>query len=105
MLTLLAFLKHAPADSPFHNERSRKLIFEYMNKQKEVMDQHEIDVVVSGTAIGLDQIVLWVKAPNYEAFQAFLMEPGSDERAEFNTMDVKVLVTLEEAKQWVMQAQ
>jgi hypothetical protein len=103
MLTLLVLLKHAPADSPFHNERSRKLIFEYMSKQKELMDEHEIEVVVSGTAVGTDEIVLWVRAPNYEAFQAFLMEPAVMNVLSFNTMEVKVLVTLEEVKQWMTQ--
>lgn len=68
------------------------------------MDEHEIDVVVSGTAIGLDQIVLWVRAPNYEAFQAYLMEPEVMNVLSFNTMEVKALVTLEEVKQWMMQA-
>jgi hypothetical protein len=105
MLSFLTFLKHAPADGPFHNERSRKLMAEYMSKQKELMDEHEIDQVWGGTAIGADLVVLVLRAPNYEEFQAFLMEPVVMNVLSFNTMEVKVLVTLEEAKQWMMLAQ
>ena len=54
-----------------------------MSKQKELKDEHEIDVVVSGTAVGTNQIVLWVRAPNYEAFSSVPNGTGSDERAEF----------------------
>ncbi|MGA3200021.1 MAG: hypothetical protein ABSD89_11535 [Halobacteriota archaeon] len=104
MATFLLFWRHAAADSPAHNEKSRKSMAEYMSKAAELNAKHGVKWVGSWVVLSEHLAVDVGEAPSFEAMQALLMEPEIMSLMNWTTMELKAAMTLEET--WkMMQAQ
>ncbi len=100
MVTFLLVSWHTPADCPTHNETSRKSMAEYMSKAAELLTKHGVKMVGSWHVYGEHWTVMAFDAPSFEAMQALLMEPEMMSITNWQTMELKAAMTLEET--WKM---
>jgi hypothetical protein len=100
MATFLLVWRHAAADCPAHNEKSRKSMAEYMSKAAELDAKHGVKWVGSWVVHSEHLVVDVGEAPSFEAMQAELMEPEIMSLMNWSTMELKAAMTLEEA--WKM---
>jgi uncharacterized protein with GYD domain len=100
MVTFLGVYWHTAADCPTHNEKSRKSMAEAMSKAAELLAKHGVKMVGSWTVHSEHWTVQVYEAPSFEAMQAFLMEPEIMSLTNWQTMELKAAMTLEET--WKM---
>jgi len=100
MVTFLVISRHSPADCPGHNEKSRKSMVEFMSKAPELLTKHGVKMVGSWSVHSEHWTVQVFEAPSFEAMQAFSMEPENMSIVNWQTMELKAAMTLEET--WKM---
>jgi hypothetical protein len=89
----------------FYNEKSAKVYAEFMSKQKELEAKHGVKTV-GGWNVPTEHLsVLAFEAPNFEAMQAFSMEPAVIGLTSVDTIEIKQAMTLEEAAQMMQMMQ
>jgi hypothetical protein len=103
MPTFLVISKHNPDVCAMYNETSVKTLVDYMSKAGELEAKHGVKTV-GGWNVPPEHLVVQVfEAPSFEAFQAFSMEPEVMNLAKWQTMEVKVAMTLDEVWQMMQQ--
>ena len=97
MPTFMLVLRHSPENCDWFNEKSRKATLELMSKVDELLKKHEIKMLGAWTSDPSGHESFWViEAPNVEAFQKFGMEPEALATFASHTMEVKLVMSLEE---------
>jgi len=89
--------KHAPESCPMHNEKTKKVLADFMAKMGQLAKKHGIKLVGSWTSMPEHLIVNVFDAPNMETLMKFLMEPEAMNWSAFNTTETRPVWTTEEA--------
>ncbi|MFH1327327.1 MAG: DUF3303 family protein [Candidatus Bathyarchaeota archaeon] len=97
MPTFLVIQRHSPENCPRHNEKTRKIRLEFMDKAEAIMKKHGVKMV-GGWVVHAEHLTVAVfEAPSLEAFQKCAMEPEHEKMSAYNTMEVKLAMSIEEA--------
>jgi hypothetical protein len=97
MPTFMVILRHSPENCDWFNEKSRKATVEFIGKVDELMKKHEIKMLGAWTTDPAGHQSFWVvEAPSLDAFQKFGMEPQVLATSAYRTMDIKLVMSLEE---------
>jgi hypothetical protein len=105
MPTFMVILRHSPEDCDWFNEKSRKATSELMGKVDELMKKHKIKMLGAWTTDPAGHESFWVvEAPSLEAFQKFGMEPEVLASSAYRTMDIKLVMSMEEEMKLRQQA-
>jgi hypothetical protein len=103
MLTFLGIARHTPEMCSLHNEASQKTMIAWLSKSEELTKKHGIKIV-GGWNVHSEHLTIQVlEAPTFEATQAYSMEPENMAMLNWNTLEIKVAMTLEETAQMMMQ--
>jgi len=103
MPTFLVISKHSPENCPMFNEKARKVQMELMNKSDELMKKHGVKNLGSW-AVPTEHLSFEVyEAPSLDAFGKLGMEPEILALSEFETYEIKLATSFEEAAQMLKQ--
>jgi uncharacterized protein with GYD domain len=102
MLTFLVMSRHAPEVCALHNETSRKTMIDWMGKARERAAKHGVKMVSGWNVLSEHLTVQVLEAPFFDAKQAFSMEPKNMAISTWNTIEVKVAITLEDTMKMMM---
>jgi hypothetical protein len=105
MPTFMVILRHSPENCDWFNEKSRKATLELMGKVDKLLRKHEIKMLGAWTTDPAGHESFWVvEAPSLEAFQKFGMEPEVLASSAYRTMDIKLVMSMEEEMKLRQQA-
>ena len=97
MPTFLMISRHSPENCPAFNEKARTATMNLMAKLPELLEKHGVKLVGSWVA-GWEHINYMVaEAPSIEAFRNFGYEPEVFATGAFDTMEIKIVMTMEES--------
>lgn len=97
MPTFLMISRHAPADCPIFNEKTRKVYVDWFSKMDEMSKKYKIKMLWGGAAISEHLSVFIFEAPSLEAFQKASMAPEALALGKYETAEVKLATGMEEA--------
>jgi len=97
MPLILHILQHSPEDCPLNNEKVKKLSVVFMSKMGQHTKKHGIKVVGAWHSAADHTVVMVWDVPSIEAWQKFNMEPEVLDLMAYNTSEIKLVTTLEEA--------
>ena len=97
MPIIYVFSRHLPENCPMFNEKARKAMVDYMNAGERIGKKHGIKVIFSG-GVHTEHLSLEVfDAPSVDAFRKSLSEPEIIALSQFETYEVKLGESAEEA--------
>jgi uncharacterized protein with GYD domain len=105
MVTFLTISRHTPADCAAHNEAAAKAFGEWMSTHEALEAKHGIKMVGTWVVHGEHLTVQVFEAPNSEAMIAYSVEPVMVKMMNFNTVEAKIAMTIEETWQLVQMMQ
>ncbi len=97
MPTFLMISRHSPENCPAFNEKARTASMNLTSKMPELLKKHGVKFVGSWVAGWEHTNYMVVEAPSIEAFQNFGYEPEVFATGAFETMEIKIVMTMEEA--------
>ena len=104
MPTFLLISRHSPENCPMFSEKARKVSMQLVNKQEELMKKHGIKLV-GFWQVPTEHLMFQVyEVPSLEAFQKFGREPEIQAWYAYNTVEMKSVISIEEATQRLLQA-
>ena len=104
MPTFLMISRHSPENCDMYNEKARKVTLELMGKIEGLLKKHGVKMV-GGWIVPTEHLMFGVfEAPSLEAFQNFGMEPEIAAMNAYNTAEIKIAMSLEEAMAMLQQA-
>jgi len=104
MPTFLLISRHSPENCPMFNEKARKVSMQLVNKQEELMKKHGIKLV-GFWQVPTEHLMFQVyEVPSLEAFQKLGREPEVQAWYAYNTVEIKIAISAEEAAQMLQQA-
>jgi hypothetical protein len=104
MPIFLVISRHSPEHCPILNEKTRKVYVEYMKKVDGLAKKHGIKNL-GGCAVYNEHLsVMMFDAPSLEAWEKLGMEPEILALSAYETYEVKVAISNEEAMKMLMQA-
>jgi uncharacterized protein with GYD domain len=96
-MLFLQIAKHTAESCPMHNEKTKKLATDLMNKTGQFTKKYGVKVVGSWVSYPEHLMVAVYDAPSMEAMLKFSMEPEVMAWMGYNTTDMRPVMTLEEA--------
>lgn len=97
MATFIMISRHSPENCPAFNAKAKKAMMEYMGKEKELMKKYGVKEL-GGWFVPTEHLTFGVfEAPSLDAFMKFGMEPAVMALSEFETYEIKVAMSMEEA--------
>jgi hypothetical protein len=105
MVTFLVMQRHAAEVCAFHNEKSAKIMMDWLKKAGEFEAKHGVKIVAAANVIEEHLSVLVFEAPTFEAFQAYSKEPENLAMSAWATIEIKAAMTNEEVTKMMMQMQ
>ena len=104
MPTFLLISRHSPENCPMFNEKAREVVLEQVTKMEELLKKHGVKMV-GLWQVPTEHLVFEVhEAPSLEAIQKLGMEPEIARLGAYNTYEMKVATSFEEAIEMVKQA-
>ena len=97
MPTFLMISRHSPESCPMLNEKTRKVYMEYLSKLDGLFKKHGIKNLWGGAVISEHLTVAICEAPSLEAFNKLCMEPEILAISAYETCEVKLAMSMEEA--------
>lgn len=101
MPTFLIMSRHSPESCPMFNEKSRKAYFEYAGKLPEFMQRHGVKLIGSWTAPTEHLNLMIFEAISSDVLTKVLMEPEVMALSEFETYEIKRVLGMEEATEFL----
>ena len=99
MPTFIIISRHSPENCPMFHEKAKKLWVEYIGESEELFKKHGLRRL-GGWVVPSEHLSIGVfEAPNLEAFQGFMMDPVCLPFSAYETMEVKLAFSMEEAGQ------
>jgi len=95
--TFLIISRHSPENCPAYNERAGKVSMNYEDKLHGLLKRHGIRLVGSWTASWEHTSWMVIEAPSIEAYQNFSYEPEVIASGEFETKEIKLVMSIEES--------
>lgn len=104
MPTFLMIFRHSPENCPMFNEKTRKVLIEVTGKYEELLKKHGIKEAGSWS-VPTEHLGFTVyEASSVEALQNFGMEPEILAMSAYETVEIKIAITAEEAAKMLQQA-
>ena len=97
MPTFLMISRHSPENCPAFNEKARTVSMNFVAKLPELLEKHGVKLVGRWVAGSEHTSWLVVEAPSIEVFQNFGYEPEVIATGAFETNEIKIVMTTEEA--------
>ena len=99
MQKVLLFSRHLPENCPLFNEKSKKAQKVWFDKIEGLLEKHGARMI-GAWGVPTEHLTVGVlEVPSLEAVQKILMEPEIRARMEFETAELKLAISFEEAKQ------
>ena len=95
-MLFLQISRHTAESCPMHNEKTKKLMTDFMAKMGPLTKKHGIKLVGSWTSMPEHLIVNVFDVPNGEALLKFGMEPEAMNWFAYNTTETRPVKTTEE---------
>jgi len=91
--------RHSPENCPAFNEKARRARQEFMGKYEGLLKKHGVKRL--GTWIVTNEHASYgvFEAPSLEAFKKFREEPEAWALGAYNTSEIKLVISMEEAMQ------
>ena len=104
MPTFLLISRHSPENCPMFNEKARKVTLQLVNKMEGLLKKHGVKMV-GLWQVPTEHLIFEVhEAPSLEAFQKLGREPEIQAWYAYNTVEMKLAISSEEAAQMLLQA-
>jgi len=104
MPIFILIARHSPENCPMFNEKARKAVMKLMEKSDELMKKHGVKSLGSW-AVYTEHLSFEVyEAPSLDAFGKLGMEPEILALSEFETYEIKLASSMEEAAKMLRQA-
>ena len=100
-MLFLQIAKHTAESCPMHNEKTKKLATDLMNKMGPLTKKYGVKVVGSWVSYPEHFMVAVYDAPSMEAMLKFSMEPEAMAWMGYNTTETKPVMTLEETTKFL----
>ncbi len=96
MPTFLVISKHSPESCWMFNEEARKVHLDIVEKLEGLLKKYEIKMLGCWFALSEHTLYEVYDAPSLEAFEKMAQEPEIAKWSAYNTMEIKLVSTLEE---------
>ena len=104
MPTFLLISRHSPENCPMFNEKARKVTLQLVNKMEGLLKKHGVKMV-GLWQVPMEHLIFEVyEAPSLEAFQKLGNEPEIQAWSAYNTVEMKLAISTEEAMKMLQQA-
>jgi hypothetical protein len=104
MAMFLLISRHKPEHCPIHNEKTRKVYMEYFKNIDRLMKKHGIKDL-GGCAVYTEHLTVGLsEAPSRKAWEELITEPEVLALTAYETMEVKLAVSMEEAMKMIKKA-
>ena len=97
MPTFLLIHRHSPESCPMFNEKARKMTLQLVNKMEELLKKHGVKTVGFWQVPSEHLMFEVYEAPSLEAFQKLGREPEILAWYAYNTVEMKLAISTEEA--------
>jgi hypothetical protein len=98
MPTFLLISRHAPESCWMFNEKTRQIHINLLNTLESLMKKYKITLLGAWFALPEHTLYEVFDAPTLEAFQKMAMEPEILQWSAFNTMEIKLVATVDDVK-------
>jgi hypothetical protein len=85
------------------NEKTRQIHVNLLNKLESLMKKYQITLLGAWFALSEHTLYEVFNAPTLEAFQKMAMEPEILQWSAFNTMEIKLVATVDDVKRLLAQ--
>lgn len=100
MQKVLLFSRHLPENCPLFNEKSKESQKVWFDKIEGLLEKHGAKMV-GAWGVPTEHLTVGVlEVPSLESIQRILMEPEIKARMEFETAELKLAISFEEAKKF-----
>jgi L-rhamnose mutarotase len=103
MPTFLLISRHAPESCWMFNEKTRQIHINLLNKLESLMKKYNISLLGAWFALSEHTLYEVFNAPTLEAFQKMAMEPEIVQWSAFNTMEIKLVATIDDVQRLLAQ--
>jgi hypothetical protein len=104
MPIFLLISRHSPENCPMFNEKARKVYMEYFSKLDGLSKKHGIKNL-GGWSVYTEHLSVYVcEAPSLDVFNKLGMEPEVLALSAYETYEVKLALSMEEAMKMLRQA-
>jgi hypothetical protein len=104
MAMFLLISRHKPEHCPVFNEKTSKMYLDYFKKVDGLMEKHKIKSI-GGCSVHTEHLtVALFEAPSLKAWEEFSMEPEVHALGAYETMEVKLAMSMEEAMELIKKA-
>lgn len=105
MLTFLLISRHSPENCGLYNEKARKRFLELADKlERALLQKHGVELVGCWRVPTEHLSLMVIKAPSQDAFQKFVMEPEFVAMGAYDTIEIKMAISLQESIATLKQA-
>jgi len=104
MPIFLVISRHSPENCPMFNEKARKVYIEWLSKLDGLMKKHGIKNLGGWGVTSEHLTVMVAEAPSLDAFQKLGMEPEILALSAYETYEIKLASSMEEAMKMLKQA-
>jgi ABC-type enterochelin transport system substrate-binding protein len=105
MAIFILITKHSPENCPMFNAKARKVMMEAMDKSDKLMKKHGVKSLGSWSVPNEHTEYAVYEAPSLDAFKELGMEPAIIAMSEFETMEIKPAMSVEETAQMLKHTQ
>jgi L-rhamnose mutarotase len=98
MPTFLLISRHAPESCWMFNEKTRQIHVNLLNKLESLLKKYSINLLGAWFVLPEHTLYEVFDAPSLEAFQKMAMEPEIVQWSAFNTMEIKMVATVDDVK-------
>lgn len=96
MPTFLVLSRHAPESCWMHNAKTRQIHINLVNKLESLLKKHRITLLGCWFDLPGHALYEFYDAPDLEAFQKMAMEPEIVQWSSFNTMEIKMVSSVDD---------
>jgi hypothetical protein len=103
MPTFLLISRHVPESCWMFNEKTRQIHINLLNKLESLVKKYNISLLGAWFALSEHTLYEVYNAPTLEAFQKMAMEPEIVQWSAFNTIEIKLVATVDDVKKLLAQ--
>lgn len=103
MPTFLLISRHAPESCWMFNEKTRQVHLNLLNKLESFLTKYNISLLGAWFVLPEHTMYEVFDAPSLDAFQKMSMEPEIVQWSAFNTMEIKMVATVNDVMQLLKQ--
>jgi hypothetical protein len=99
----MAFMQFSPETDPMFNEKSRKVLMDYMGKREALHKKHGVKSLASWL-VPYEHLLISVVEGSLDGINNLSMEPDNVAIYAYCTYDMKIALSVEEATKMLKQA-